>query len=83
MPWQHVLWNDEPGGNVDKVAQHGLTVKDVNHVLKHPEGRDVSRSTGESLIFGDTPDGRRIVVVFEDVDGITFVPSTAYEVPRR
>ena len=79
MPWQHILWDDEPGGNVDHVADNDLTPEDVNHVLRNPESHGVSRSSGRPMAFGHAPDGRRIAVVYEDVDGVTFVPVTAYE----
>ena len=31
MPWFDIIWNYEPGGNVDHVAQHGLTPEDVEY----------------------------------------------------
>jgi hypothetical protein len=32
--------------------------------------------------FGYTPDGRYIIVVYEEIDGETVLPWTAYEVPE-
>ena len=29
MPWYDIIWNYEPGGNVDHVAEHGLTPDEV------------------------------------------------------
>jgi hypothetical protein len=60
--WQQVIWNEEPGGNVEHVEGHGLTVEDVEHVLSAHEG--VSRSSGRPCVFGFTPDGRYIIVVY-------------------
>ena len=79
MPWQHILWDDEPGGNVDKVAQHGQTPDDVSFVLQNPDSRGTSRSSGRPLVRGETPDGREITVIYEDIDGVTLFPITAYE----
>lgn len=80
MPYFEIVWNDEPGGNVEHIAEHGLTPEDVEEVLFRPLDRDVSRSTGLPIVFGFTPDGRYILVVYEQVDEITIYPVTAYEV---
>ena len=68
MPYYEVVWNDEPGGNVEHIAEHGLTPEDVEEVLFSPLDRDVSRSTGLPIVFGFTPDGRYILVVYEQID---------------
>lgn len=57
-----------------------MTVEDVEHVLANPASRSVSRSSGLPCVFGTTPDGRFIIVVYEDVDADTIYPVTAYEV---
>ena len=80
MPYYKVVWNDEPGGNVEHIAEHGLTPEDVEEVLFSPLDRDVSRSTGLPIVFGFTPDGRYILVVYEQIDEVTIFPVTAYEV---
>ena len=80
MPYYKVVWNDEPGGNVEHIAEHGLTPEDVEEVLFSPLDRDVSRSTGLPIVFGFTPDGRYILVVSEQIDEVTIYPVTAYAV---
>ena len=80
MPYYEIVWNDEPGGNVEHIAEHGLTPDDVEEVLFSPLDRDISRSTGLPIVFGFTPDGRYILVVFEQIDEVTIYPVTAYEV---
>jgi hypothetical protein len=65
---------------VQHVEEHDLTTDDVDHVLENFEATDVSRSTGRPCVFGHTPDGRYIVVVYEEPDPGTVVPVTAYEV---
>lgn len=80
MPYYEIVWNEEPGGNVEHIAEHGLTPEDVEEVLLSPLDRDISRSTGLPIVFGFTPDGRYILVVYEQIDEVTIYPVTAYEV---
>lgn len=75
-----IIWNDEPGGNIEHIEEHDLTVDDVEHVLENFDREEVSRSSGLPCRFGDAPDGRHIIVVFERVDDDTIYPVTAYEV---
>ncbi|MBI3462524.1 MAG: hypothetical protein HY000_05610 [Planctomycetes bacterium] len=80
--WQHIIWNEEPGGNVEHVEEHGLIVEDVEHLLALYETEATSRSSGQPCVFGYTPDGTYIIVVFEVIDEDTIYPVTAYEVPE-
>ncbi len=80
MPYYEIMWDDEPGGNAEHIAEHGLSPEDVEEVLFNPTGKDVSRSSGMPIAFGFTPDGRYILVVYEQVDAVTIFPVTAYEV---
>jgi uncharacterized DUF497 family protein len=80
--FRQIIWNEEPGGNIEHIEEHGLTVEDVEHVLANPESRSVSRSSGQPCAFGHTPDGTFIIVVYEQVDSDTVNPVTAYEVPE-
>jgi hypothetical protein len=65
---------------VEHVEEHDLTTDEVDHVLENFEATGVSRSTGRPCVFGHTPDGRYIVVIYEGPDAETVVPVTAYEV---
>jgi hypothetical protein len=80
--WRQIIWNDEPGGNVEHIEEHGLTVDDVEHVLAKPDSEAVSQSSALPCVFGTAPDGRYIIVVYEAVDADTVYPVTAYEVPE-
>jgi hypothetical protein len=82
MNWTHVIWDDTPGGNVEHVEQHDLTSEDVNYVLENYESASVSRATGSPCVFGYTPDGRYVIVIYDQVDADTVRPRTAYEVPE-
>jgi uncharacterized DUF497 family protein len=85
-----VIWDmeDDPDGNVQHIAQHGLSMEEVEEVLLNPQNDvTVSRSSNNPIIFGDTSGGRYIAVVFEHIDDdpLTLYPITAYDVkrPRR
>jgi len=80
MAYFEIIWNEEPGGNVDHIAMNGLTQEDVEGVFLNPIDRDVSRSSGFPIMFMFTPEGRYVLVVFEQVDEWTVYPVTAYEV---
>jgi uncharacterized DUF497 family protein len=80
VPYYDVIWNPEPGGNVEHIAAHNLTPEDVEEVLFHPIAHDISRSLGRSMVYGFTPGGRYVVVVYEEIDDHTLYPITAYEV---
>ena len=80
MPYYEIIWNEESGGNMDHIAQHGLAPEDVEEVLFNPVDRDVSHSSGLPIVFGFTPDGRYILVVYEQIDEVTVYPVTAYEI---
>jgi hypothetical protein len=68
---------------VEHVEEHDLTTDDVDYVLENDESEDASGSSDRPCVFGDTPDGRHIVVIYEEGDDDTVAPVTAYEVPRR
>ncbi len=82
MKWTQIIWDGTPGGNVEHVEAHDLTTDDVDHVLTNPAAAGFSRSSDRSCVFGHAPDGRYIIVVYEEVDDDTVLPVTAYEVPE-
>ena len=52
MPWYDIIWNFEPGGNVEHIAEHGLTPEDVEAVIRDPLDKTFSRSTGRPVRDG-------------------------------
>jgi hypothetical protein len=54
----------------------------VDYVLENYESTGTSRSSGRPSVYGHAPDGRYIVVIYEEVDRDTVIPVTAYEVPE-
>ena len=82
MPWIEVIWIRGPGGNVEHIARHGVSVREVEQVLRNPVDTDVSESSGRPIAFGRTSKGRFLAVVYEQVDEVTVMPCTAYEIPE-
>lgn len=80
MAYFEIIWDDEPGGNVEHIAEHDLSAEDVEEVILNPVDHDVSRSSGLPIVFGFTPDGRYILVVYEKISDVMVYPVTAYEV---
>ena len=85
MFYSSVLWDDAKDlrGNVQHIAEHDLTVADVEAVLFAPASEGHSHATGFPAVWGHAPDGRFIIVIYEEIDEDTIRVITAYEVPRR
>jgi uncharacterized DUF497 family protein len=80
-----VAWDreDDPQGNVQHIAEHGITMEEVEEVLlneSNPVGE--SRSSGRPITIGETSTGKRIAVVWEEAldNPLIIRPVTAYEV---
>jgi len=78
MPWFEFIWDERE--NLAHLAEHDLGPKDVEDIVRFSEFRAVSRSTGREIVFGQTPSGRNVCVVFEQIDPLTVYVITAYEV---
>jgi hypothetical protein len=80
MSIQHVFWDtdDEPDGNVQHIAEHGLTKQDIEEVLYGVHELDTSRSSGRPIALGFNSAGQYLCVVFDWVDDDTVYPVTAY-----
>jgi hypothetical protein len=78
-----VIWDDDPGGNVEHIALNGLTPEEVDSVLLNPAIRtSISHSSGRPCKFGWTDTGKHIIVIWnvENQDPLVVYPVTAYEV---
>jgi len=84
MHFLHILWDDpdDPAGNVEHIAEHGLDVEDVEEVLGNPTSEGVSESSGLPVVWGSTLEKVYIIVVFEQVDEDTIRVVSAYRVPE-
>ena len=84
MRFFQFIWDDpdDAEGNVQHVAEHGLTIDEVEHVMNDASSEGVSQSSGRPCCFGFTPSGEYIIVIFEEpMDGVAY-PVTAYHVPE-
>ena len=76
MPSFEFLRTDE---NVDHIAEHDVTTDESDYVVRHPERRDVSHSSGLPCCWGTTPEDRFLFCAYERIDDVTIYPVTAYE----
>ena len=79
MAYFEFLWADE---TIEHLAEHGISPDDFEQVFSHPSSKGYSRSSSLPAVWGYTEDGRYIMAVFEELDEITILPVTAYEVPE-
>jgi uncharacterized DUF497 family protein len=84
MTFFRILWDDpqDPHGNVQHIAEHGLDIGDVEDVLASPSSRGVSDSSGLRVAWGYTLERVYIIVVYERIDEDTIRVVTAYPVPE-
>ena len=54
MPFTSILWDldDDPDGNVQHRADHGVTKEEVEEVLLNATDADISRSSGRPWSLG-------------------------------
>jgi uncharacterized DUF497 family protein len=85
MRFDAIIWDldDDPDGNVQHCAEHGVSQEEIEEVFEDVSDEDVSASSGRPVVFGDTRAGRHLMVVYDRIDDETVYPVTAYEVPRR
>jgi uncharacterized DUF497 family protein len=80
-----LIWDldDDPDGNVQHVAEHGLTKDEVASVFADPnQVTEPDRGyEGRFVTKGETYTGRYVVVAWEHVDDdpLTVYPVTAFE----
>lgn len=83
MPFHSILWDleDDPAGNVQHCLANDVTMLEIESVVQDPRSRlATSRSSGRPVLFGVTRSGRRLIVVYDQIDEDTIYPVTAYDV---
>ena len=65
---------------MQKIAERDITLEEVEEIISHPDRTDVSRTTGRPIAIGETSTGRTLLCVYEEIDGSTIQPITAYEI---
>ena len=78
MAYYEFLWTVEI---IDHLADHGVTPEDFEEIVKYPNARGLSRSSGRPCCWGETRAGRSLICVYEKLDDVTILPITAYETP--
>ena len=79
-------WEDDPEGNVQHIAEHGIKVEEVEEVLHDRDSEDTtSEASGRPITFGYTSSARYLAVVWEHIDDdpLTIYPITAYDAPEQ
>jgi hypothetical protein len=79
-----IAWDDEddPNGNVQHIERNDISTEEFESILtNNSSGRGRSRSSGRQTAWGDLPDGREIVIVYEieSINPVVIRPVTAYE----
>ena len=79
-----VVWDpeDDPDGNAQHIAEHGVSPEEVEEVLNDVTSQTTrSASSGRPITFGFSAAGRRLAVVWEviELEPLTAYPVTAYE----
>ena len=84
MDFFRIFWDnpDDANGNVCHIAEHGLSIEEVEEALKNPTSEGTSASSGRPCVWGYTLEGVYIIVVYERIDEDTIRVVTAYEVPE-
>ena len=81
------VWDldDDLEGNVQHIAEHGLTKEDVENALDSTSELEEQRSDSSDLplVFGPAIDGGTIVVVFDRIDDLKIYPVTAFRPTKR
>ena len=70
MRINQVIWDldDDPEGNAQHIAEHGLSIDEVEDVLYAAEEVVASNSSGRPIVFGEPSTGKQIAVVFDIVE---------------
>ncbi len=77
MPYYFFVW---PPEIIEHLAENDVTQEEFEEVVSHPELEDISRSSGDPVVFGLTSNGKYMCCVFRRIDDDTIEPITAYEV---
>ncbi len=85
MDYFRIYWDDpdDPEGNLAHIEEHGFSIEDVEEVLASPIDSGFNESSGRPCVWGYTPDGSHVIVIYEEIDEDSKRVVTAYEAPER
>jgi uncharacterized DUF497 family protein len=77
-----IIWDmsGDEGGNVQHIAEHGLSPADVEQVFRSLEEETISESSGRPAVIGWTDAGDLVFVAYDQIDVDTIYPVTAYKI---
>jgi hypothetical protein len=67
---------------IEHLAEHDISPEDFEMVVCSPLRKGRSRSSGRQAAWGYLDDGRYVIAIYEEIDELTLLPVTAYEVPE-
>ncbi|MBX3440367.1 MAG: hypothetical protein KF861_22950 [Planctomycetaceae bacterium] len=76
MPAYHYFWTPR---NEEHIAQHDVTREEFEDVVSKSKNVRPSHVEGRLESRGWSSTGRFLCCIYEDVDGFTIIPVTAYE----
>ena len=81
LDFDFIEWDE---GNVQHIADNGLTIDEVEDVLYDPQSRPVkSRSSKRHALIGATSTDKKMIVIYErhkEAGHVVVRPVTAYEI---
>jgi hypothetical protein len=77
VPYYEFFWTPEL---VEHLAQHDVSREDFENAVCEPMTLEHSHSSGFPACRGFALDGRLLFCVYEQLDDLTLLPVTAYEV---
>ena len=80
MAYFEFQWTDEI---IEHLAEHEVRPEEFEEIVSFPDRRGKSRTSGSPCCWGETCDGRYLFCVYEQLDPVTIIPVTAYDVSRR
>ncbi len=79
MPHFEFVWTD---ANIEHLSDNGIEPADAESVVIDPDSIFRSKRTGRRGVRGALRDGRRIAVIYEQIDELTVFVVTAYNIDR-
>jgi uncharacterized DUF497 family protein len=77
MPYHEFFWTERAE---QKVEDNGLSVEEVEYAVLHSHESTRSNSSGRPAYVGELPDGRGILVIYDEIDELMISVITAVRI---
>jgi uncharacterized DUF497 family protein len=77
MAFYFFIWTDRA---MEKISERDISIEEVEEIISHPDRTGISRTSGRPIAVGETSSGRTLLCVYEEIDGTTIQPITAFEI---